>query len=126
MTLYDQGLPGLEDSTDEAAFTDMPASRPTRLIVIANRLPVSAVKDSQGRWALQAWPYEPDGLDVRPCWQAHRVPACLLATLISRPRACRHQHRTGCAACGSAAHRSQGAVSCRSAGSTLTGALPRR
>ena len=68
--LHDQaGAFPIEDSPEDyaaATTTELPATRPSRLIVIANRLPVSAVRNAEGRWALQAWPYEPDGLDVRP------------------------------------------------------------
>ena len=54
------------DDVEDPETSEIPATRPSRLIVIANRLPVSAVKDGQGDWTLQAWPYEPDGHDVRP------------------------------------------------------------
>lgn len=75
--LYDTALGGVEDSTEDVAETEAPAKRPSRLIVIANRLPVSAVKNAAGKWALKAWPYEPDGLDVRPLILALPAPAAV-------------------------------------------------
>ena len=47
-----------------------PEEEGPRLIVVANRLPVSAGYDSEGKWTLQAWPHEPDGLDVRPLFHS--------------------------------------------------------
>lgn len=78
---------GVQQDAEAASVPVLTAERGARLIVVANRLPVSAAYNSEGKWTLQAWPHEPDGLDVRPSL----LPCCqlrLCALLISHLYLC--------------------------------------
>jgi len=76
------------------------AAQPTfsqRLIVVANRLPVSACKDKHGNWELQEKPHTSDTVLIKP-WFRDAPQSCLSTN--KRPPGSTFRGRRGGAAAG--------------------------